>query len=60
MHTLRLVLVLAGLALFVAGDALWLMRQTLNRPMNVRVTGGLVGAGIALVAAAILLFVVDA
>ena len=60
MHTLRLVLVLTGLALFVIGDALWLVRQTRHHSMSVRVTGGLVGAGIALVAIAVLLFALDA
>ena len=60
MHTLRLVLVLAGLALFVVGDAFWLARQTRHHSMNMRVTGGLVGAGVALVAIAVLLFALDA
>lgn len=46
-ETVPLLLFLGGLALFVAGDVLWLLRNTFNRPMNLRLTGGLVGGGIA-------------
>lgn len=39
---------LVGLALFVIGDLMWLVRHTLSRPMNMQVTGGFVAAGVAL------------
>lgn len=43
-----LILFIVGLTLFVMGDLLWLVRNTFNRPMNLRLTGGLVGSGILL------------
>ncbi len=45
---LTLVLFLVGFALFAIGDVLWLVRNTFSRPMDVRVTGGLVVTGIVL------------
>ncbi|MEX1021747.1 MAG: hypothetical protein WD058_01245 [Dehalococcoidia bacterium] len=46
-----LVLFVSGLVLFVVGDALWLLRNTFNRPMNVRLTGALILAGVVLLTA---------
>ena len=37
-----------GIALFIAGDALWLIRRRRGRAMDLRVTGTLIAAGIAL------------
>jgi hypothetical protein len=51
MDSIALALLGSGLALFVAGDALWLVRNTFKRPMDMRITGGLVGAGVLLMAA---------
>ncbi len=48
--TLTLALLICGIVLFLAGDILWLARVTMSRPMNLRVTGGLVGAGVLLIA----------
>ncbi|MGE3962017.1 MAG: hypothetical protein AB7F65_10080 [Dehalococcoidia bacterium] len=48
LDNLPLILFVVGLALFVIGDLLWLVRNTFDRPMNLRVTGSLVGAGILL------------
>lgn len=48
-ENLTLILFLAGLAMFVVGDLLWLVRNTFNRPMHIRVTGGLIAAGMLLI-----------
>ncbi len=56
MDTLTLALVVGGLVLFVVGDVLWLVRNTFDRPMNLRVTGSLVGVGIALMSLGLLTF----
>lgn len=56
--TITLWLFLAGLALFVTGDLLWLLRNTFNRPMQMRVTGALIGAGIVLLTIGLALFAV--
>jgi hypothetical protein len=37
-----------GLALFIAGDVLWLVRRARGRPIELRVTGTLVLAGVAI------------
>jgi predicted acyltransferase len=47
--TAPLVLFIAGVVLFVLGDILWLIRNTFSRPMNLRLSGGMVGVGIALI-----------
>ncbi|MCK9485911.1 MAG: hypothetical protein M0R73_04305 [Dehalococcoidia bacterium] len=57
MDTLTLALFLVGLALFIVGDVLWLLRNTFDRPMNVRVTGGLVASGVALISLGLLFLV---
>lgn len=57
---LPLVLFGIGLVLFVVGDVLWLIRNTFDRPMNIRVTGGLVGSGILLLSAGLVALVADA
>lgn len=57
MSNAPLILFLAGLALFVAGDALWLLRNTFKRPMNVRVTGGLVAGGVLLMVIGLVILV---
>lgn len=49
LDNLPLILFAIGLALFVIGDVLWLIRNTFNRPMNTRLTGGLVGTGVLLI-----------
>jgi|GEM_PF-3695345 len=49
-----------GLVLFVVGDILWLVRNTFDRPMDVRVTGGLVGSGILLLSAGLVALVAGA
>jgi len=54
MDALTLPLMLTGLVLFVVGDVLWLVRNTFKRPMDVRVTGGLVGAGVLLMGAGLI------
>lgn len=54
---LPLVLFGIGLVLFVVGDILWLVRNTFDRPMNIRVTGGLVGSGILLLSAGLVALV---
>lgn len=46
---LTLTLFVAGLVLFVAGDVLWFARHMRDRPMSIRVTGGLIGAGVLLI-----------
>ena len=51
---------LSGLALFIAGDVLWLARNTLSRPMDIRITGGLVAAGVLLMGAGLLSIVLAA
>lgn len=45
---LPLALFAVGLTLFVVGDVLWLVRNTFSRPMNLRLTGGLVVSGVIL------------
>jgi hypothetical protein len=46
---LTLILFLAGLAMFIVGDLLWLVRNTFNQPMHIRVTGGLIAGGMLLI-----------
>lgn len=58
--TLLLVVFLAGLAMFVVGDILWLVRNTFNRPMNLRLTGGLVIGGVVLLSFGLLGFALQA
>ena len=48
LDNLPLILFVVGLVLFATGDLLWLVRNTFNRPMNMRLTGGLVGTGVVL------------
>lgn len=55
-----LVLFVVGLAMFVIGDLLWLLRNTFNRPMNLRVTGTLVGGGVALLSVGLLTWALTA
>jgi hypothetical protein len=56
MHeTLAVLLAVVGLALLVAGDVFWLMQRRRGRAMDLRVTGGLIAAGIALVGVAMVL-----
>ncbi|MCB9482538.1 MAG: hypothetical protein H6674_10640 [Dehalococcoidia bacterium] len=55
-----LILFIVGLALFALGDLLWLVRNTFDRPMNLRVTGGLVGSGILLLSLGLVALVADA
>jgi hypothetical protein len=57
---LPLILFIAGLILFVVGDLLWLVRNTFNRPMNVRVTGGLVMSGVGLLCLGLIALVATA
>ena len=57
---LPLILFGIGIVLFVIGDVLWLVRNTFDRPMNVRVTGGLVGSGILLLSAGLIALVATA
>lgn len=59
MMGLPLILILTGLTLFVAGDLLWLMRNTFRRPMDIRVTGGLVAAGVLIMGAGLLVFALE-
>jgi hypothetical protein len=47
--TVPLILFVVGLLLFLVGDVLWLIRTTFNRPMSMRLTGGMVAVGIALI-----------
>ena len=60
LDNLPLVLFAVGLALFVIGDVLWLVRNTFNRPMNTRLTGGLVGVGVVLICAGLVALVATA
>lgn len=46
---LIVIFAVVGLALFVAGDVLWLLRRRQGRPLNLRFTGTLVAAGVLLV-----------
>ncbi len=55
-----LTLFLVGLAMFIVGDVLWLLRNTFERPMNVRLTGGLVGGGVALISVGLLAWALTA
>ncbi len=57
---LPLILFGIGLVLFVVGDVLWLIRNTFNRPMNARVTGGLVGSGVLLLCVGLIALVATA
>lgn len=57
LDNIALILFIVGFVLFVVGDVLWLVRNTFNRPMNVRVTGGLVGSGILLLSAGLVALV---
>ncbi|MDA1010883.1 MAG: hypothetical protein O2888_05350 [Chloroflexi bacterium] len=57
MHTAALGLLVTGMALFVTGDLLWLVRNTFNRRMDMRVTGGLVASGVLLMGAGLIAFV---
>lgn len=54
---LPLILFIIGIVLFVVGDLLWLVRNTFNRPMNMRLTGGLVGSGVLLISAGLVALV---
>ena len=47
-RSIPITLLVTGLALFALGDLLWLVRNTFKRPMDMRLTGGLVGVGVAL------------
>jgi hypothetical protein len=60
LDNLPLILFGIGLVLFVAGDLLWLVRNTFNRPMNTRLTGGLVGAGVLLLCVGLIALVATA
>jgi hypothetical protein len=60
LDNLPLILFAIGLALFVVGDVLWLVRNTFNRPMNMRLTGVLVGAGILLICVGLIAVVATA
>ena len=53
--TLALLFLVSGIVLFVIGDFLWLIQVTMSRPMNVRVTGGLVLGGVVLIAIGLLI-----
>ncbi len=55
-----LILFGVGLVLFVIGDVLWLTRNTFNRPMNVRVTGGFVASGVLLLCVGLIALVATA
>jgi len=55
-----LTLFIIGIVLFAIGDLLWLVRNTFDRPMNIRVTGGFVGSGIVLLSLGLIALVVDA
>jgi len=55
-----LILFGVGIVLFVIGDVLWLIRNTLSRPMNMRVTGGFVGAGVLLLCLGLIAIVATA
>ena len=46
---LTLALLVSGLVLFVVGDILWFARHMRDRSMDLRMTGGLVGAGVLLI-----------
>jgi hypothetical protein len=59
MTGLPLILILVGLALFLAGDVMWLARNTMSRPMDIRVTGSLVGLGVLVMGAGLLVFVLE-
>lgn len=56
---LSMLLMLAGLALFVVGDVLWLLRNTFSRPMDMRVTGTLVFGGVGLMSLGLLTRVIS-
>ena len=60
LDNLPLILFAIGLALFVSGDVLWLVRNTFNRPMNTRMTGGLVGSGVLLICVGLIALVATA
>ncbi len=60
LDNVALILFAVGLALFVVGDVLWLVRNTFNRPMNTRLTGGLVGIGVLLICAGLIALVATA
>jgi len=46
--TVSLALAVAGLALFVAGDAIWLRDRRRGQPLDLRLTGTLIGLGVLL------------
>jgi hypothetical protein len=46
---LTLALFVTGLVLFVAGDVLWFARHMRDRPMDVRLTGALIGGGVLII-----------
>jgi len=58
--TAPLVLFIAGVVLFVLGDILWLVRNTFSRPMNLRLSGGMVAVGIALISIGLVWFALTA
>lgn len=58
--TITLVLFLVGLVLFVVGDVLWLLRNTFDRPMNMRLTGSLVVGGVAMISVGLLTWALSA
>lgn len=60
LENLPLILFAIGLALFVVGDVLWLVRNTFNRPMNTRLTGSLVGSGVLLICIGLIALVATA
>jgi O-antigen ligase len=47
-EALTIFFALLGLGLFVAGDVLWLVRRAQGKPLNLRFTGMLVFAGVAI------------
>ncbi len=51
-------LLVSGIVLFVAGDLLWLVRNTFQRPMDIRLTGSLVALGVMLIGAGLVSLVV--
>lgn len=52
------VLLAVGMLLFLAGDLWWFARYSLNRPMEMKRTGVLVGSGVLLISIALLLILV--
>jgi hypothetical protein len=60
MADLALPFVLAGLALFIGGGLVWFGLSTFNRPLPLRLAGGMIAGGAVLIGTGVLAWAVAA